>query len=70
MFPIKEMEPMGRSVELVREFAKKTGDLASLSDVDIGLLALAHTIYVGHGLEGKLRSSPPPMKEWQPKEGD
>lgn len=62
LFPIKEMEPGKKSVQFVKEFAKKTGDLASLSDVDIQLLALAHTIYLNQGLEEKLRKTPPPLK--------
>ena len=62
LFPIQEIEPNKKSVEFVRDFAKKTGDLASLSDVDIELLALAHTIYLNKGLEDRLRKTPPPLK--------
>lgn len=56
------MEPEKKSVEFIKEFARKTGDISSLSDVDINLLALAHTLYVKKGLDSRLRKSPLPMK--------
>lgn len=57
------MEPEKKSVDFIRDFARKTGDLTSLSDVDIDLLALAHTLYTRKGLADKLRKTPPPLKE-------
>ena len=44
-FEIKKVCAEKKSLNFVREFARKTGDLASLSEVDLELLALAHTLY-------------------------
>lgn len=50
-------------MELVKEFAKKTGDIASLSLVDMELIAVAYAVYKREGLEGQLRKDPPPILE-------
>ena len=47
----------------MKEFGRKTGDISSLSDVDMELIALTHMMYLRHGKEGDLRKDPPPIKE-------
>jgi RNA-binding protein NOB1 len=37
-------------LELVKDFAKKTGDIASLSLIDMELIAVAYTLYKKEGL--------------------
>lgn len=53
------------SLEFIKDFAKKTGDLGSLSEVDLELLALTHTLYVREGLGETLRKVPPSLKEYE-----
>jgi len=48
---------------VVKEFAKKTGDIASLSQIDMELIAITYTLYKQEGLEGLLRNEPPPILE-------
>lgn len=62
-FPIQEMECDKKSLAIVKEFARKTGDLASLSDVDMELIALTYMLYVQNGKQGDLRKEPPAIKE-------
>jgi rRNA maturation endonuclease Nob1 len=50
-------------LELVKEFAKKTGDIASLSQVDMELIAITYALYKKEGLEAALRKDPPPILE-------
>lgn len=50
-FEIKRADADEKSLNFVKEFARKTGDLASLSEVDLELLALAHTLYERENLE-------------------
>lgn len=45
------MECDKKSLDFVKQFAKKTGDIGSLSDVDLQLIALAHTLYIKNGLQ-------------------
>ena len=54
----------------MKEFAKKTGDISSLSDVDMELIALTYMLYVQNGKSEELRKEPPPMKEYTTKESD
>lgn len=35
VFEIEEIRPDKKSIEFIKEFARKTGDIASLSDVDM-----------------------------------
>ncbi len=47
----------------MKDFAKKTGDIASLSRVDMELIAVTYMLYQQEGLEGTLRKHPPPILE-------
>jgi hypothetical protein len=47
----------------VKAFSKKTGDIATLSQVDMELIAVAFRFYKQEGLEEKLRKEPPPILE-------
>jgi hypothetical protein len=46
----------------VKDFAKKTGDVASLSQVDLELLAITFMLYKREGLQAGLRKEPPPLQ--------
>lgn len=48
---------------MVKGFAKKTGDIASLSQIDMELVAVAYMLYKKEGLEKMLRKEPPPILE-------
>lgn len=48
-------------MELVKTFSKKTGDIATLSQIDMELIAVAFRFYKQEGLEEKLRKEPPPI---------
>jgi rRNA maturation endonuclease Nob1 len=39
----------------VKEFAKKTGDIASLSQVDMELVGITYMLYKKEGLDNLLR---------------
>ncbi|CAH2323987.1 RNA-binding NOB1 [Pelobates cultripes] len=52
-------EPSADSIHTVTEFSKKTGDYASLSAVDIKVLALAFQLEVEHVGRDHLRLEPP-----------
>ena len=49
-FEIEELDYDDKSLQVVKEFAKKTGDIGSLSDIDMELIALAHTLYIKENL--------------------
>ncbi|KAJ7952331.1 RNA-binding protein NOB1 [Quillaja saponaria] len=60
-FTVETMEPTPEALNKVIKFAKATGDLQTLSDVDIKLIALTHTLETQiHGTK-HLRESPPPV---------
>ncbi|KAH7513953.1 hypothetical protein FEM48_Zijuj11G0037500 [Ziziphus jujuba var. spinosa] len=60
-FPVQTMEPTPESLNKVIKFARETGDLQTLSDVDIKLIALTYTLEAQiHGTE-HLRDCPPPV---------
>lgn len=64
-------EPAPESVKAVVDFAKLTGDYATLSTVDLQVLALAHTLEVEHNGTWRIRTRPgkrivPPKKEEDP----
>lgn len=61
-FKIEEIQCDKKSLALVKDFAKKTGDLTSLSDVDMELIALTLMLYVQNGKGEELRKTPPPLK--------
>ena len=57
------MQADEKAIEKVKEFAKKTGDIASLSQIDMELIAVAEMVYRKEGMEGLLRKEPPPIFE-------
>ncbi|XP_027341785.1 uncharacterized protein LOC113854772 [Abrus precatorius] len=61
-FSIQTMEPSPESINKVIKFARATGDLQTLSDVDIKLIALTYTLEAQiHGTK-HLRDTPPPVQ--------
>lgn len=54
-FEIETVEADEKSIIVVKEFAKKTGDIASSSQIDMELIAVAYKIYQKEGLEDMLR---------------
>ncbi|CAF2167459.1 hypothetical protein HID58_026314 [Brassica napus] len=61
-FAIETMEPSPESLSKVIKFAKATGDLHTLSDVDLKLIALTYTLEAEvHGTKN-LRDVPPPIQ--------
>ncbi|GAB2272798.1 hypothetical protein Dimus_007618 [Dionaea muscipula] len=60
-FAVDTMEPSPDALKRVISFARETGDLQNLSDVDIKLIALAYTLEAQiHGTK-HLRDKPPPV---------
>ncbi|KAK1353338.1 putative Nin one binding (NOB1) Zn-ribbon, ribonuclease, PIN domain-containing protein [Heracleum sosnowskyi] len=60
-FDVNTMEPSSDSLKKVISFARETGDLQTLSDVDLKLIALTYTLEAQiHGTK-HIRDSPPPM---------
>jgi RNA-binding protein NOB1 len=62
-YEIEVVDPDEKVLEIVKEFAKKTGDIASLSQVDMELIAVAYALYKKEGLEQLIRKDPPPILE-------
>nr|XP_025617779.1 RNA-binding protein NOB1 isoform X3 [Arachis hypogaea] len=61
-FTIDTMEPTPEAINKVVKFARATGDLQTLSDVDLKLIALTYTLEAQiHGTQN-LRESPPPVQ--------
>ncbi|GLJ36547.1 hypothetical protein SUGI_0734430 [Cryptomeria japonica] len=60
-FTIHTMEPSEESLKQIISFARATGDLRSLSDVDIKLLALTYTLEAEVHGTAHLRTRPPPL---------
>ncbi|XP_013713752.2 RNA-binding NOB1-like protein [Brassica napus] len=61
-FTIETMEPSPESLSRFIKFAKAIGDLHTLSDVDLKLIALTHTFEAEvHGIKN-LRDVPPPIQ--------
>uniref|UniRef100_A0A1J3ICS4 RNA-binding protein NOB1 n=1 Tax=Noccaea caerulescens TaxID=107243 RepID=A0A1J3ICS4_NOCCA len=61
-FTIEDMEPSPDSLSKVKKFARATGDLQTLSDVDLKLIALTYTLEAHvHGTK-HLRDVPPPIQ--------
>lgn len=56
---IRYDEPSEKSVAYIKKFAGLTGDLASLSRIDINLLALAHTLVEMNGKAQLLKKELP-----------
>ncbi|XP_057764460.1 RNA-binding NOB1-like protein [Salvia miltiorrhiza] len=60
-FTVDTLEPSPDALKKVVSFARATGDLQTLSDVDLKLIALTHTLESQiHGTQ-HLRDSPPPI---------
>ncbi|XP_062027233.1 RNA-binding NOB1-like protein [Rosa rugosa] len=60
-FQVQTMEPSPESLSKVVKFARATGDLQTLSDVDVKLIAMTYTLEAQiHGTE-HLRDCPPPV---------
>lgn len=55
---LKIREPEQKDFQFVKRFAKETGDLGSLSTNDIGLMALAVSLYNEAGVGDELREKP------------
>ncbi|KAK1419116.1 hypothetical protein QVD17_28274 [Tagetes erecta] len=61
-FTVETMEPAPESLKKVISFAKATGDLQTLSDVDLKLIALTHTLESQIHGTSHLRDTPPPIR--------
>ncbi|KAJ0716484.1 putative RNA-binding protein NOB1 [Helianthus annuus] len=61
-FVIDTMEPSPESLKKVISFAKATGDLQTLSDVDLKLIALTYTLEAQIHGTSHLRDTPPPIR--------
>ncbi|KAL4565525.1 hypothetical protein LXL04_029623 [Taraxacum kok-saghyz] len=61
-FTVDTMEPSPESLKKVISFAKATGDLQTLSDVDLKLIALTHTLESQIHGTSHLRDTPPPIR--------
>ncbi|KAG6511502.1 RNA-binding NOB1-like protein [Zingiber officinale] len=60
-FPVETMEPSPEFIKKVVNFARETGDLQTLSDVDLKVVALAYMLESQiHGID-HLRERPPPL---------
>lgn len=46
---------------IVKDFSIKTGDIGSLSLIDMELIAITYMLYQKEGLETMLRKDPPPI---------
>ena len=76
-FEIKTKEPTSRAMRfgsplrffnfLVRDFAFKTGDLSSLSNVDLEVVALCYTLIKEQGNIKLLKKAPHTVDEYNPK---
>ena len=62
-FSISTINCDDKILNIVKEFAKKTGDIGSLSQVDMELIAAAYGLSKREGLDHLLRKQPPPILE-------
>ncbi|ERM99904.1 RNA-binding protein NOB1 [Amborella trichopoda] len=60
-FTVETMEPSEESLKKVVSFARTTGDLQTLSDVDLKLIALSYTLEARIHGTAHLRDVPPPV---------
>lgn len=60
--PVETMEPSPEAIKKVVKFARETGDLQTLSDVDLKLIALTYTLEAQIHGTSHLRDSPPPIR--------
>ncbi|RLN09728.1 RNA-binding protein NOB1 [Panicum miliaceum] len=61
--PVETVEPPPEFVKKVTKFARETGDIQTLSDVDIKIIALAYTLEAEIHGTSHLREHPPPLRE-------
>jgi RNA-binding protein NOB1 len=57
-YELKFREPTPRSMGIVAEFARETGDFHGLSAVDLKVLALTHTLTVERNGDGGINTKP------------
>lgn len=60
-FDVEKMDPSPESLKKVVDFARETGDLQTLSDVDLKLIALTYTLEAQIHGTNHLRDTPPPL---------
>ncbi|KAL6629710.1 hypothetical protein ACP70R_029475 [Stipagrostis hirtigluma subsp. patula] len=60
--PVETVEPAPEFVKKVTRFARETGDLQTLSDVDIKIIALAYMLEAEIHGTSHLREHPPPLR--------
>ncbi|WOK92794.1 RNA-binding protein NOB1 [Canna indica] len=60
-FPVETIEPSPEFIKKVVKFARETGDLQTLSDVDLKLIALTYMLEAQIHGTGNLRDKPPPL---------
>ncbi|KAL6848378.1 hypothetical protein ACP4OV_021672 [Aristida adscensionis] len=60
--PVETVEPAPEFVKKVTKFARETGDLQTLSDVDIKIIALAYMLEAEIHGTSHLREHPPPLR--------
>ncbi|WVZ78197.1 hypothetical protein U9M48_025946 [Paspalum notatum var. saurae] len=61
--PVETVEPLPDFVKKVTKFARETGDIQTLSDVDIKIIALAYMLEAEIHGTSHLREHPPPLRE-------
>ncbi|OEL25435.1 hypothetical protein BAE44_0013549 [Dichanthelium oligosanthes] len=61
--PVETVEPPPEFVKKVAKFARETGDIQTLSDVDIKIIALAYMLEAEIHGTSHLREHPPPLRE-------
>ncbi|BAF07584.1 RNA-binding NOB1-like protein [Oryza sativa Japonica Group] len=62
MAPVETLDPAPEFVKKVVKFARETGDLQTLSDVDIKIIALAYMLEAEIHGTNHLREQPPPLR--------
>uniref|UniRef100_A0A0E0N8U2 RNA-binding protein NOB1 n=1 Tax=Oryza rufipogon TaxID=4529 RepID=A0A0E0N8U2_ORYRU len=62
MAPVETLDPAPEFVKKVVKFARETGDLQTLSDVDIKIIALAYMLETEIHGTNHLREQPPPLR--------
>ncbi|PUZ73714.1 hypothetical protein GQ55_1G009600 [Panicum hallii var. hallii] len=61
--PVETVDPAPEFVKKVTKFARETGDIQTLSDVDIKIIALAYMLEAEIHGTSHLREHPPPLRE-------
>jgi rRNA maturation endonuclease Nob1 len=55
------------ALDFVNDFSKETGDLKTLSQTDLKVIALGVQLAKERGEESKLEKQPKPLEEFRPK---